>query len=126
MKNKVNRKNDCTVHFMVSQQEMEEINRRFNQTSYRTKREFYRDSILKNKIISIDLDGKIGNELRKLSSMISRNSNNINQITKIANNMNHVDREALKFFERCIKEEARLILNIREMITNHIINEAFL
>ena len=66
MKNKVNRKNDCTVHFMVNQQEMDEINRRFNQTSYRTKREFYRDSILKNRIISIDLDGKIGNELRKL------------------------------------------------------------
>ena len=88
--------------------------------------EFYRDSILKNRIISIDLDGKIGNELRKLSSTISRNSNNINQITKIANKMNHVDREALKFFERCIKEEAQLILNIREMITNHIINEAFL
>ena len=40
--------------------------------------------------------------------------------------MNHVDREALNFFERCIKEEAQLILNIREMITNHIINEAFL
>ena len=126
MKNKVNRKNDCTVHFMVNQQEMEEINRRFNQTSYRTKREFYRDSILKNRIISIDLDGKIGNELRKLSSMISRNSNNINQITKIANNMDHVDREALEFFERCIKEEAQLILNIREMITNQIINEGFL
>lgn len=57
--------------------------------------------------------------------MISRNSNNINQITKIANNMNHVDIEALKFFERCIKEEIQLILNIREMINNHIINEAF-
>ncbi len=48
MKNKVNRKNDCTVHFMVNQQEMDEINRRFNQTSYRTKRKFYKRSLEKS------------------------------------------------------------------------------
>lgn len=51
----VNRKNNYTVHFMVNEEEMKELNRRFALTNFKNKREFYRDAIFKNKIISIEI-----------------------------------------------------------------------
>ena len=79
MSKTVNRKNNCTVHFMVNEEDMNELNRRFALTSFKSKREFYRDSIFKNRIISIDLSGESRKELREISSLISRNSANLNQ-----------------------------------------------
>ena len=46
----VNRKNNCTVHFMVNEDDIKELNRRFALTNFKNKREFYRDSIFKNRI----------------------------------------------------------------------------
>ena len=34
----VNRKNNCTVHFMVNEEEMKELNRRFALTNFKSKR----------------------------------------------------------------------------------------
>ena len=53
-----NRKNNCTVHFMVNEEDMKELNQRFKLTNFKSKREFYRDSIFKNRIISIDISGE--------------------------------------------------------------------
>lgn len=56
MTNEIKRTNNHTVHFMVNEEEMAELNRRFNRSGYKTKREFfYLDSIMKNRIISIDV-----------------------------------------------------------------------
>lgn len=57
MSKTVNRKNNCTVHFMVNVEDMKELNRRFPLTNFKRKIEFYRDSIFKNRIISIDISG---------------------------------------------------------------------
>ena len=57
MSKTVNRKNNCTVHFMVNVEDMKELNRRFQLTNFKRKIEFYRDSIFKNRIISIDISG---------------------------------------------------------------------
>ena len=85
MSKTVNRRNNCTVHFMVNEEDMKELNRRFALTSFKSKREFYKDAIFKNKIISIDISGAFRKELRELSSLVSRNSANLNQITKHIN-----------------------------------------
>jgi len=58
---------------MVNEEDMEELNRRFALTNFKNKREFYRDAIFKNKIISIDISGEFRKELREFSSLISRN-----------------------------------------------------
>lgn len=55
MAKSVNRKKNCTVHFMVNEEDMKELNRRFALSNFKSKRAFYRDSIFKNRIISIDL-----------------------------------------------------------------------
>ena len=60
----VNRKNNCTVHFMVNEEYIKELNRKFELTNFKSKREFYRDSIFKNRIISIDISGEFRKELR--------------------------------------------------------------
>lgn len=78
MSKTVNHKNNCTVHFMVNEEDMKELNRRFALTNFRSKREFYRDSIFRNRIISIDISGEFRKELRELSSLVSRNSANLN------------------------------------------------
>ncbi|WP_241468823.1 mobilization protein [Campylobacter sputorum] len=85
MAKNIKRKNNCTVHFMVNEEDMEELNQRFALTNFKNKREFYRDAIFKNKIISIDISGEFRKELRKLTSIVSRNSANLNQIAKAVN-----------------------------------------
>ena len=99
----VNRKNNCTVHFMVNEEDMNELNRRFALTNFKSKREFYRDSIFKNRIISIDISGEFRKELRELSSLISRNSANLNQIA--------------------LQGELQFLSEFREKVSDYIINE---
>ena len=85
MTNEIKRTNNHTVHFMVNEEEMAELNRRFNRSGYKTKREFYLDSIMKNRIISIDVSGEFAKELRELQTLVSRNASNINQIARHVN-----------------------------------------
>jgi len=69
----------------IKTEDMKELNRRFALTNFKSKREVYRDSIFKNRIISIDLSGEFRKQLRELSSFVSRNSANLNQIAKVVN-----------------------------------------
>lgn len=101
----VNRKNNCTVHFMVNEEDMKELNRRFALTNFKSKREFYRDSIFKNKIISIDIFGDFRKELRDLSSLISRNSVNLNQIAKAVNSTGVIYKDDIESIKEALQGE---------------------
>ena len=101
----VNRKNNCTVHFMVNEEDMKELNRRFAMTNFKSKREFYRDSIFKNRIISIDLFGEFRKELRELSSLISRNSANLNQIAKAVNSTGIIYKDDIESIKKALQGE---------------------
>ena len=105
MSKSVNRKNNCTVHFMVNEEDMNELNRRFAMTNFKSKREFYRDSIFKNRIISIDLFGEFRKELRELSSLISRNSANLNQIAKAVNSTGIIYKDDIESIKKALKGE---------------------
>ncbi|CAD7287332.1 hypothetical protein LMG7974_00243 [Campylobacter majalis] len=50
MSKTVSRKNNYTIHFMVNEEDMKELNRRFALTNFKNKREFYRDSILRTEL----------------------------------------------------------------------------
>lgn len=100
-----NRKNNCTVHFMVNEEDMKELNRRFTLTNFKSKREFYRDSIFKNRIISIDLSGEFRKELRELSSLVSRNSVNLNQIAKAANSTGAIYKDDIESIKKALQGE---------------------
>lgn len=119
----VNRKNNCTVHFMVSEEDMKELNRRFALTSFKSKREFYRDSIFKNRIISIDISGAFSKELRELSSLVSRNSANLNQIAKMVNSTGVIYKNDIENIKKALQGELLFLSEFREKVSDYIINE---
>lgn len=119
----VNRKNNCTVHFMVNEEDMNELNRRFAMTNFKNKREFYRDSIFKNRIISIDISGVFRKELRELSSLVSRNSANLNQIAKAINSTGVIYKDDIESIKNALQGELIFLTDFREKVTDHIINQ---
>ena len=123
MSKSVNRKNNCIIHFMVNEEDMKELNRRFALTNFKNKREFYRDSIFKNRIISIDISGKFRKELRELSSLDSRNSANLNQIAKAVNSTGVIYKDDIEGIKKALQGELLFLSEFREKVSGYIINE---
>lgn len=123
MSKTVSRKNNCTIHFMVNEEDMKELNRRFALTNFKNKREFYRDSIFKNRIISIDISGAFRKELRELSSLVSRNSANLNQIAKAVNSTGIIYKDDIESIKKALQGELLFLSEFREKVSDYIINE---
>ena len=123
MSKTVSRKNNCTIYFMVNEEDMKELNRRFALTNFKNKREFYRDSIFKNRIISIDISGAFRKELRELSSLVSRNSANLNQIAKAVNSTGIIYKDDIESIKKALQGELLFLSEFREKVSDYIINE---
>ena len=123
MSKTVNRKNNCTVHFMVNEENMKELNRRFALTNFKSKREFYRDSIFKNRIISIDISGAFRKELGELSSLVSCNSASLNQIAKAVNSTGIIYKDDIESVKKALQGELIFLSEFREKVSDYIINE---
>ncbi|AXP61200.1 mobilization protein [Haemophilus influenzae] len=119
----VNRINNCTVHFMVNEEDMKELNGRFALTNFKSKREFYRDSIFKNRIISIDISGAFRKEQRELSSLVSSNSANMNQIAKAVNSTGVIYKDDIESIKKALQGELLFLSEFREKVSDYIINE---
>lgn len=109
---------------MVNEEDMKELNRRFALTNFKSKREFYRDSIFKNRIISIDISGEFRKELRELSSFVSRNSANLNQIAKVVNSTGIIYKDDIESIKKALQGELLFLSEFREKVSDYIINEA--
>ena len=119
----VNHKNNCTVHFMVNEEDMKELDRRFALTNFKSKREFYRDSIFKNRVISIDISGEFRKELRELTFLVSRNSTNLNQIAKAVNSTGVIYKDDMESIKKTLQVELLFLSEFREKVSDYIINE---
>lgn len=108
---------------MVNEEDMKELNRRFALTNFSSKREFYRDSIFKNRIISIDISGEFRKELRALSSIVSRNSANLNQITKAVNSTGVIYKDDIESIKKALQGELLFLSEFREKVSDYIINK---
>ena len=108
---------------MVNEEDMKKLNRRFAMTNFKSKREFYRDSIFKNRIISIDISGEFRKELRELSSLISRNSANLNQIAKALNSTGIIYKDDIERIKKALQGELQFLSEFREKVSDYIINE---
>ena len=102
---------------------MKELNRRFALTNFKSKREFYRDSVFKNRIIGIDISGEFRKELRELSSLVSRNSANFNQIAKVVNSTGVIYKDDIESIKKALKGELFFLSDFREKVSDYIINE---
>ena len=123
MTNEIKRTNNHTVHFMVNEEEMAELNRRFNRSGYKTIREFYLDSIMKNRIISIDVSGEFAKELRELQTLVSRNASNINQIARHVNTSAFVEVDLLEEIKMDLQIEMQMLFEFRAMVSNNLVSE---
>ena len=108
---------------MVNEEDMKKLNRRFAMTNFKSKREFYRDSIFKNRIISIDSSGEFRKELRELSSLVSRNSANLNQIAKAVNSTGIICKDDIEIIKQTLQGELLFLSELREKVSDYIINE---
>ncbi len=108
---------------MVNEEDIKELNRRFALTNFKNKREFYRDSIFKNRIISIDISGEFRKELRELSSLVSRNSANLNQIAKAVNSTGVIYKDDIEGIKKALQGELLFLSEFREKVSDYIINE---
>ena len=88
-----------------------------------SKREFSRDSIFKNRIISIDISGEFRKKLRELSSLISRNSANLNQITKALNSTGVIYKDDIESIKKALQGELLFLSEFREKVSDYIINQ---
>ena len=123
MAKKYNRKKNRTVHFMVTEEDMKEINRRFKMTNYKNKGDFFRDAILKTRIISIDLAGAFRKDIREIISTVSRNSGNINQIAKLVNSTGIIYKNDVENIQNALKGELIMLSDLREKASDYVINE---
>ena len=108
---------------MVNEEDMKELNRRFALTNFKSKREFYRDSIFKNRIISIDISGEFRKELRELTSLVSRNSTNLNQIIKHINSTGVIYKKDIELIYSGLELELSFLAEFRQKVSDYIINE---
>ena len=106
----VNRKNNCTIHFMVNEEDMKELNRRFALTNFKNKREFY-------------ISGEFRKELRELSSFVSRNSVNMNQIAKAVNSTGVIYKKDIELIHSGLELELSFLAEFREKVSDYIINK---
>ena len=108
---------------MVNEEDMKELNGRFALTNFKSKREFYRDSIFKNRIISIDISGAFRKEQRELSSLVSSNSANMNQIAKAVNSTGVIYKDDIESIKKALQGELLFLSEFRKKVSDYIINE---
>ena len=108
---------------MVNEEDMKELDRRFALTNFKSKREFYRDSIFKNRVISIDISGEFRKELRELTSLVSRNSTNLNQIAKAVNSTGVIYKKDIELIYSGLELELSFLAEFREKVSDYIINK---
>ena len=108
---------------MVNEEDMKELDRRFALTNFKSKREFYRDSIFKNRVISIDISGEFRKELRELTSLVSRNSTNLNQIAKAVNSTGVIYKKDIELIYSGLELEVSFLAEFREKVSDYIINK---
>ncbi|WP_338954111.1 mobilization protein [Fusobacterium nucleatum] len=123
MSKTVKRKNNCIVHFMVNEEDMKKLNRKFALTNFKNKKKFYRKSVFKTRIISIDISGDFRKELRELSSLVSSNSANLNQITKHINSTGVIYKKDIELIHSGLELELSFLMEFREKASDYIINK---
>ena len=79
------------IYLMLSDEELELLNEKYKASKCKTLRQFIMKCILEKDIYVLDMD-----VFRKMSTNISRTSNNINQIAKRTNETNRIYEDDIK------------------------------
>ena len=94
-----NNKRNLFLKIRVSQEEMDAINHKFQNSGMKSKSEFIRAMIFQGYIVNID-----ENDLKAIFNLMSNISNNINQIAIRVNRTGNVYKEDLEQIEKGLNE----------------------
>lgn len=108
MATKINRnlERNNRVYFYLSDEELSKLNDRLEHYNSSNRSEFIRDSVLNNYIIIND-----DTNLRELVYEVNRIGNNINQLTKLANQNKEIQSEEIKWLKKQVEEIRSLVFH---------------
>ncbi|HGA0332386.1 TPA: plasmid mobilization relaxosome protein MobC [Streptococcus agalactiae] len=99
------------IYLMLSDEELELLNKKYKASKCKTLRQFIMKCILEKDIYVLDMD-----VFREMSTNISRTSNNINQIAKRVNTTSIIYKDDVEDLKSLLENQAKDIFYIRKKI----------
>jgi len=106
-----NRTRNNGIYLMLSDEELELLNKKYKASKCKSLRQFIIKCILEKDIFILDMD-----VFREMSTNISRTSSNINQIAKIVNSTSLIYKNDIDDLKKSLEKQAKDILSIRKKI----------
>ncbi|RXZ28637.1 plasmid mobilization relaxosome protein MobC [Fusobacterium necrophorum] len=110
------RKRNNNIHFMVSDEEKEKIEKLFKNSGYKSKQDFYLNMILDGTIINFDLKNEFALELKKMSTLLNNATNNINQCAKVTNTTGKFSHEDFKELNEIQSSMGKALIEFRLLV----------
>lgn len=106
-----NRTRNNGIYLMLSDEELELLNKKYKASKCKSLRQFIIKCILEKDIFILDMD-----VFREMSTNISRTSSNINQIAKRVNSTSLIYKNDIDDLKKSLEKQAKDILSIRKKI----------
>ena len=106
-----NRTRNNGIYLMLSDEELELLNKKYKASKCKSLRQFIIKCILEKDIFILDMD-----VFREMSTNISRTLSNINQIAKRVNSTSLIYKNDIDDLKKSLEKQAKDILSIRKKI----------
>lgn len=106
-----NRTRNNGIYLMLSDEELELLNKKYKASKCKSLRAFIIKCILEKDIFILDMD-----VFREMSTNISRTSNNINQIAKRINTTSIIYKDDVEDLKSLLENQAKDIFSMRKKI----------
>ena len=106
-----NRTRNNGIYLMLSDEELELLNKKYKASKCKSLRQFIIKCILEKDIFILDMD-----VFREMSTNISRTSSSINQIAKRVNSTSLIYKNDVDDLKKSVEKQAKDILSMRKKI----------
>ncbi|BFL71990.1 MULTISPECIES: plasmid mobilization relaxosome protein MobC [Bacillota] len=106
-----NRTRNNGIYLMLSDEELELLNKKYKASKCKSLRQFIIKCILEKDIFILDMD-----VFREMSTNISRTSSSINQIAKRVNSTSLIYKNDVDDLKKSLEKQAKDILSMRKKI----------
>ncbi|EMQ0984781.1 plasmid mobilization relaxosome protein MobC [Peptoniphilus gorbachii] len=106
-----NRTRNNGIYLMLSDEELELLNKKYKASKCKSLRQFIIKCILEKDIFILDMD-----VFREMSTNISHTSSNINQIAKRVNSTSLIYKNDIDDLKKSLEKQAKDILSMRKKI----------
>lgn len=104
-----NRTRNNGIYLMLSDEELELLNKKYKASKFKSLRQFIIKCVLEKDIFILDM-----NVFREMSTNISRTSSSINQIAKRVNSTSLIYKNDVDDLKKSLEKQAKDILSMRK------------